>query len=116
MKYVSSLTPEIQGQLEQLVKQGRTHRVRQRAHALLLSARQYSIDTLADIFSVHRNTVSEWVDAWEEEHFDSLEDAPRSGRPAKLTAAEEQILFEAVENNPQRISEALAELKKRRAS
>lgn len=116
MKYISTLTAETQSKLEQLVKQGRTHRVRQRAHAIQLSARQYSIEALADIFSVHRNTVSEWIDAWEQDEFNSLEDAPRSGRPPKLTAAEEQILLEAVENNPQRISEALAELKKRRAS
>lgn len=116
MKYVSELTPETQRQLEQLVKQGHTHRVRQRAHAVLLSSRQYSIEALADIFSVHRTTVSEWIDAWEEHRFGSLEDAPRSGRPRKLTAAEEQIILEAVENNPRRISDALAELKKRRAS
>jgi transposase len=115
-KYASELDRSTECQLEQLVKGSPNYRVRQRAHAVLLSARQYTIDTLADIFSVHRNTVSEWIDAWEEERFDSLEDAARSGRPPILRAEEEQMLIEAVENNPQRISEALAEVKKRRAS
>ena len=115
-KYVSELDRSTEQKLEQLVKRSPNYRVRQRAHAVLLSARQYTVDTLADIFSVHRNTVSEWIDAWEQDRFDSLEDAPRSGRPPMLTAEEEQILIEAVENNPQRISEALAEVKKRRAS
>ena len=45
----------------------------------------------------------------------ALPDAPKPGRPSKLSEAEEDLLLEAVANNPQRIDEALAELKKRRA-
>lgn len=114
MKFVSQLDPGVERQLEELVRTSQKHRVRQRAHAILLSARGYSIDVLADIFQLHRNTVSEWITLWQQHQFASLEDAPRSGRPQKLTEAEQQILLQAVENNPRRITEALAELKKRR--
>lgn len=115
MKFVSPLTPVEQEKLEELIKSSPTHRVRQRAHAILLSARGYSIDSLADIFSTHRNTISEWIDAWTSESFQGLSDAPKPGRPPKLSAAEEEYLIETVQNNPRRISEALAALKKRPA-
>ena len=115
MKYVTEIDPAQQSALEQQMKTSTSHRVRQRAHAILLSARGYGIEQLADIFAVHRNTISEWIDAWNTDGLDGLPDAPRSGRPSKLTEAEEQMLIEAVEANPRYISEALAELKKRRA-
>jgi transposase len=115
MKIVSTLTSADQQQLESLMKSSPTHRVRQRAHAIILRARGYSIDRLADIFSVHRNTISEWIDAWTNDRFDGLSDAPKPGRPHALSAAEQEDVLEAVANNPQRISEALAALKKRRA-
>jgi transposase len=115
MKFVSALTLSDQERLENLMKSSPTHRIRQRAHAILLSARGYSIDSLADIFSTHRNTISEWLDAWASDSFGGLADAPKPGRPRKLSTSEEQQVIESVEKNPQRISEALAELKKRRA-
>lgn len=115
MKFVSALTMSEQERLESLMKSNPTHRVRQRAHAILLSARGYSIESLADIFSTHRNTISEWLDAWASESFEGLADAPKPGRPRKLSAVEERQVIESVERTPQRISEALAELKKRRA-
>ncbi|MDB5033670.1 MAG: transposase [Chlorobi bacterium] len=112
MKIVSALTPADQQELENLMKSSPTHRVRQRAHAIVLRARGYSIDTLADIFSVHRNTISERIDAWTNDRFDGLSDAPKPGRPRALSVAEQDDVLEAVANNPQRISEALAVLKK----
>jgi len=116
MKFISALTTLEQERLETLMKSSPTYRVRQRAHAILLSARGYNIDSLADIFSTHRNTISEWLDAWVSESLEGLSDAPKPGRPRKLSTTEEQQLIEAVEQHPQRITEALAELKKRRAS
>ena len=57
-------------------------RVRQRAHAILLSAKDYRIDQLVDIFEVDRDTITRWLDRWDEDRFDGLEDAPRSFAPA----------------------------------
>ena len=115
MKFVAPLDPAQLRALEHLMKTSPSHRVRQRAHAILLSARGYSIDQLADIFAVHRTSISEWITCWSSDGLTGLADAPRSGRPRALTEAEEQILIDAVEANPRYISEALAELKKRRA-
>lgn len=115
MKFVRELPVDQRKELERLVKISPNHRVRQRAQAILLSARRYPIDTLADIFSVHRNTVSEWIDFWEADGVDSLQDAPRSGRPPALTEEQEQVLLAEIEKNPRSIGEALRALKKRPA-
>lgn len=115
MKFVRDLPVAQQQELQTLVKTSRSYRVRQRAHAILLSSRGYAIETLSDIFSVHRNTISEWIDAWHASGTDSLEDAPRSGRPPLLSAEQEQLLLDELEINPRSITEALRAVKKRSA-
>jgi len=115
MKFVRDLTLEQQQELQALVKSSPTFRVRQRAHAILLSARGYAIDALADIFSAHRNTISEWIDAWEDSGVDSLEDAPRSGRPPLLGPDGEKVLLDALEINPRSVTQAIRAVKKRSA-
>lgn len=103
-----------------LLKISPDHRVCQRAQAILLSTRGCTIEALADIISVHRNTISEWLDLWQtegvsgtraDELADILKDAPRSGRPSSLTAEEEQILLAEIEENPRSIHEALRSVK-----
>jgi transposase len=46
---------------------GPTARQRQRAHAVLLSARGYKLDQLADILRADRDTISGWLDARQEQ-------------------------------------------------
>ncbi|HIE01211.1 MAG TPA: helix-turn-helix domain-containing protein [Thiotrichaceae bacterium] len=41
--------------------------MRQRAHAIILSSKQFSIDEIVSIFGVGRNVVSYWITKWE--HF-----------------------------------------------
>jgi transposase len=55
-----------------------------RAHAVLLSARGYSLDQIADIYQQDRDRVSLWLDWWNECEYDGLADDPKSGRPATL--------------------------------
>ena len=55
-----------------------------RAHAVLLSARGYSLDQIADIYQQDRDRVSLWLDWWDEHGYDGLADDPKSGRPATL--------------------------------
>src|SRR5688500_5591537 len=106
MKFVRELRVEQQQELQSLVKTSPTYRVRQRAHAILLSSRGYTVETLSDIFSVHRTTISEWIDGWHLSGVGSLDDAPRSGRPPILRPEEEQVLLDHLEINPRSITEA----------
>lgn len=79
MRYIQKLTDFQVSFLQRQMKESQDFRVRQRSHALLLSHKKYSIDQLADIFSVNRETIRNWFARWEGAQ--SLEDGPRSGRP-----------------------------------
>ena len=111
-KFVSALCPDQQHQLEHLAAHDPTRRVRRRAHSLLLSARGSSIDEIAHIYQVHRNTVSSWIDHWEQEGVNGLPDKPRSGGPSKLTASEKeaaQALLQTYPNAPNPVLAVLNE-------
>ena len=88
MKFVSPLTDDQQVALTHLYQTGNCHRQRQRAHAVLLSAQGYSIVQLAELFVVDRDTVSRWLDAWQQTGLDGLADAPKSGRAFDLDPSE----------------------------
>ncbi len=64
------------------------HRIRMRAHSILLSAKGYTIEIIADIFQAARDTVSSWIDRWEQSGVNGLSDLPSGGRPPLLTDVE----------------------------
>ena len=70
--------------LKEIRKTDSRYRVRDRAHALLLSAQGKKIKELAQIFEVDRDTISIWFNRWESEGYEGLSDAPHPGRGSKL--------------------------------
>ena len=84
----------------EIMKSPAPHRKRMRAHAVLLSERHYSIDQIADIYQVDRDSVSLWIDWWEEHKVDGLDDDPSSGRPPKLNVEERQRAIEIDREGP----------------
>ena len=88
MKFVYSLSKDEEKKLNKLIRSSSTHRTRQRAHAIMLSAKKYPIDSIAVIFDVHRDTVSRWIDVWVEKGIHGLFDAPKPGRP-RITDADD---------------------------
>lgn len=96
MRYVSLTTDQI-NQLTQLYKTSPDHRERQRAQALLLSQRNYSVPDLADLFEVDRDTIGRWMDRWQDwlnqpQPDLSLQDQPRSGRTSTLNLDQKKVL------------------------
>jgi transposase len=92
MRFVK-LTQEQVNQLEQLYRESGNHRERQRAQALLLSNRGYTMEQLAELFVVDRDTISNWFTSWTQQQTKEeigLQDAARSGRPSGLSAAEKK--------------------------
>jgi transposase len=71
---------------QELARIYRTHakfHIRQRAHCLLLSNKNYRVPMLAGIFSTRKHTIREWFDRWENEGFQGLEIRPGRGlKPA----------------------------------
>lgn len=89
-KFVASLTDDQRLQLNQIYKTDPQWRRRQRAHAVLLSDKQFAVNQLADIFEVDRDTVGLWLDWWAAYEFEGLADDPRAGRPPILRDEEQK--------------------------
>lgn len=100
MRFVKTLSDEQKEALEAVWREGAAHRERVRAHAVLLSARGYSIDELAEVLAVERDAVGRWLSRWEEGGVAALADAPRAGRPRRLGSDAEAALAAAARANP----------------
>ena len=87
---VIRLSSEDQSRLDLIRKTDARYRVRDRAHALILSSQGKKIKELALIFDVDRDTISSWFNRWEAGGFDGLVDAPHPGRPPKLKSEEKK--------------------------
>ena len=90
MRFVETLNDEEVLQLQSILHDSDSYRKRMRAHAILLSNKDYKIKQIADICEVDRDTVSSWFTGWEKEKLASLSDAPRSGRPSSLNEQEKK--------------------------
>lgn len=102
------LTPSEQQRLEEHWHHGESARVRQRAQAVLLSHRQYTLNEIAEIFQVHRDTVAAWIKAWEKDQEAGLSDGERSGAPPKLDPKEQQQTLEWLKKQPHQPKQVLA--------
>lgn len=89
VRFIQDVSPETHHLLHRLYKESQYHRVRQRAHCILLSFQGINTTALMAIFSVDRITIYNWFDAWEVHHFAGLYDKKRCGRPPKLTEEEQ---------------------------
>lgn len=100
MRFIAPLTAAQVEALEGLHRGGRNHRERQRAHAVLLSAKGLTMDQGAHVLGVDRDAISRWLSRWEAGGLAALSDAPKSGRPHKVIGSEEAILVAAAATSP----------------
>jgi transposase len=82
--------------LERLVRTRTTpHRVVERAQIVLASADGQSGSAICERLDVARPTVSLWLDRYAQDGLDALlADRPRSGRPKRITPADEQAVVD----------------------
>lgn len=109
-RFVKELTAEDQEVLRYLRDEGETRRIRQRAHAVLLSHSGKTVNELAETFEVNRDTVRDWFDSWEREGVQGLADKPRAGKPPILTATEQAQVVELLKANPRSTRQVLQEI------
>jgi transposase len=112
-KFVQELSDEQKGGLQAIMKSDAPQRKRMRAHAVLLSSRRFSIDQIAAIYEVDRDRVSHWLEWWGETEFDGLADEARTGRPPKLSLAEQAQAIEIVGEEPRSTRRAVSEIARR---
>lgn len=60
----------------------------------------HTINQIAVIYDVDRDIVSLWLNGWDREGISCIYDAPKSGRPKKLTEEEQQKILAAIKENP----------------
>ncbi|HZO26111.1 MAG TPA: IS630 family transposase [Chloroflexota bacterium] len=97
MVRIGPLTDEQRQALER-VRRRAVGRVSQRAHMVLLNARGYTVEQLAEIFGVGEDVVRKWLHRYEREGPLGLDDRPRPGRPPKGRLA--RHIVDAQASNP----------------
>ena len=110
MKFAQPIPEEIRVTLQEMYMNHPTFRCRQRAQAILLSTRGFTLAELWSILDVRRDAISEWLDRWEYEGLRGLYDRPRSGCPRIYTEAEVALLKTLVDEEPRQIKTAQTKL------
>jgi putative transposase len=87
-------------ELEKLCKQEKTARVAQRLRAVILAQRGRDAPTIARDLGRSRRAVQDWIACYNREGVEGLRDAPRPGKPPKLSARQEQQLCAWLDAGP----------------
>ena len=100
MIYVRQPTEEERAELKRMTRQ-EIGRVSQRAQMVLLSAQHRTVPEIAALFEASRATVRCWLRRFDADGPAGLRDAPRSGRPRKVTPQVEEELTTWLTQDPQ---------------
>ena len=111
-KFVTPLNNIQIQSLKNLHKNHPSARVRMRAHSILLNSKSFNINEISVIYNVNRDSVSSWINSWEESGVEGLFEKPRSGAPPKLTESEIEIVKDIIRNNSQSPKIILAKIAK----
>jgi transposase len=111
-KFIKTLSQEEHRKLVENHQTSGNFRLRNRSHAILLSVEKFPIAEIARICRVDRDTVSGWIDNWNEFGEKGLEDEEKSGRPPILTKEEQEKAIEIALRNPKFPHRQLEEIKK----
>jgi transposase len=115
MKFVQTLSKEVQQELHKIYQQHACFRNRQRAHAILLSQRGYTLNQIQDILQADRDSISVWIDRFNAEGIAGLDDLPRSGRPLIYTSEKISFFKAVLDKEPRQIKQAQAKLQQQTA-
>src|SRR5439155_347815 len=109
--------PQIRGSREdkKRMKNDASPRARARAHSLLLSVQGLTINEIAKIYHVDRDTVSTWLTKWAQQGEGSLHDQPRSGRPPTLTPEEQELAIASMKEEPRSLTQVVDRLAQKTA-
>jgi len=108
MRFIEDVSQETRHMLQRIYKQSKHHRVRQRAHCLLLSAQGTTTTELVKIFQVDRITIYHWFDAWETQHLAGLYDKAKAGRPQKCTLEQKEQIRQWAKDCPKNLKKVCA--------
>ena len=98
---IANLTPVDHQALVDLYQSTKLPRIRTRAQMILLSAEQaLKAPQIALIVRESERTVQRWLKRYQAEGINGLQDAPKSGKPSKVSQAYRQLLLSSVRQRP----------------
>lgn len=112
MKFISDLSPETINILKRIYKQSKHHKVRQRAHCILLSFQGYSFAQLMKIFEVRRKTMYNWIKAWSEKKLVGLYDEAGRGRKQSFNFQQKEEIRNWAKESPKNLKNLLGKIHK----
>ncbi len=86
--------------LNNLVINSPSSSIRNRAHTILLSAQGKNITELEEIFQVHQQTITAWLNRWDDGGVEGIADKPRTGAPAILSDSEKETVVNLLKEHP----------------
>jgi len=105
MRFVEDVSQETISMLQRIYTQSTHHRVRQRAHCILLSLQRYTTTELLKIFRVDRITIYHWFDSWESRRLAGLYDHAKPGRPSKCTPDQKEQIRQWAKAFPKNLNQ-----------
>lgn len=109
-RYVT-LEPAEAVTLQEGYKNSKDFQFRARCHCLLLSNQRYEIASLATIFQVGRQTITNWFDGWRDKGIRGIMTQPGQGRKPILTPVDQPLIKARVQAAPQNMKQVREELK-----
>ena len=112
MRFIKLSDFELKG-LQKGQRFGKHYLFRDRCQCLILSHQGYRISQLTELFKVHRTTIYEWFNLWEEGGIEALHKKPGQGRRPKLSPTNPKHVERAralVENDRQNLKAVVAKL------
>ena len=106
--FVTGLNELEYATLQAMYRHHPNHYTRLRAHSILLSDQGRRVFDIADILSVHRQSVASWLHAWEDAGLCGLLEHRRPGRPKALNSDETEHVLDIVKQEPRNLKRALA--------
>jgi transposase len=108
MRFIQSLSYDTLNLLQKIYQKSKHHKVRQRAHCILLSSQGYTTNDLTHIFKVDRITIYNWFNSWESRRFAGLYDRKGKGRHPIFNQEQKEQIREWIELYPKNLNKVIA--------
>jgi len=100
MVYVRQLSTVERQELRRQTRRA-VGRVSERIHMILLSDRHYTVLQIAELFECSEATVRTYIERFEADGLQGLQDRPRCGRPRKADAAAQDVIRQELAKPPE---------------
>jgi transposase len=99
--------------LQRIYRQSAHHKVRQRAHFLILASQHVKINKLMEIFNISHRTIFNWLNRWEYDGMIGLYDRSGRGRKKTFNPEQEAEIRDWTREEPRQLKKVLQKVKEK---